>query len=319
LVDVSVLLAHLQDRYQSGETLAQRLGISRAAVWKQVEALRQAGYPVQAQKGRGYRLIPGTPTPEALEALRNGHFGAFYAYLGTVQSTQDVLKNWALDGAAEGSVVLAEGQEKGRGRRGRPWDSEPGHSLTFSVLLRPRLPFSTLPLLTLAAGLALCEACGVGGLKWPNDLMVADKEAPKPTYRKMAGVLLEAQISGEEVAYAILGVGLNVHQAGRRTSEIAYLDEFVVASRVQVLARFLERLEARYTQLHHDPGGVLHGYKAKSYTLGQQVRVTTPRGVLLGQATDIAPDGALVVQNAGTTHHIGAGDVELVGYLGGSR
>lgn len=313
-----LLLAHLNDQYQSGETLAQRFGISRAGVWKQVEALRRAGYPVQTQRGQGYRLRPGTPTPEALEALRGGSFGAFYAYLGTVGSTQDVLKNWALDGAEEGSVVLAERQEKGRGRRGRPWDSEPGHSLTFSVLLRPRLPLSTLPLLPLAAGLALCEACGVGGLKWPNDLLVMDKRAPKPTYRKMAGVLLEAQISGEEVAYVILGIGLNVHRAGCRKPEIAYLDEFGEVSRVQVLARFLERLEARYTQLHHDPGGVLHDYKAKSYTLGQQVRITTPRGVHEGQATNIALDGALVLQSAGTTHHVGAGDVELIGFLGGS-
>ncbi len=313
---MSFLLAHLHHRYQSGEALAQQLGISRAAVWKQVEVLRQAGYPVQTQKGQGYRLMPGTPTPEALEALRGGSFGAFYAYLGMVRSTQDVLKNWALDGAEEGSVVLAERQEKGRGRRGRPWDSEPGNSLTFSVLLRPRLPLSTLPLLPLAAGLALCEACSVGGLKWPNDLLVAGKGAQgRTTYRKMAGVLLEAQISGEEVAYVILGIGLNVHRAGRRKSEIAYLDEFVETSRVQVLARFLERLEARYTQLHHDPGEVLHDYKAKSYTLGQQVSVVTPEGEIGGQAVDIAPDGSLVVKSSGQTRRIGAGDVQLVGVL----
>lgn len=89
-------------------------------------------------------------------------------------------------------------------------------------------------------------------------------------------------------------------------------------SRVQLLARLLEHLEARYTQLR-DPPALLRDYRAMSYTLGQRVRVATARGVLEGQAIDIAADGALVVQSADTTHHIGAGDVELIGFLGGSR
>ncbi len=317
LVDVPELLAYLHDQYQSGEALAQQLGISRAAVWKQVEALRMAGYPVQSQKGKGYRLIPGTPTPAALEAIRSGSFGAFYAYLGTTGSSQDVLKNWALDGAEEGSVVLVERQEKGRGRRGRPWASEPGHSLTFSVLLRPQLPLSTLPWLALVAGLALCEACGVGRLKWPNDLLAATPGAggESLTYRKLAGVLLEAQVSGEEAAYVILGIGLNVNRAARKQLGAAYLDEFVVASRVQVLAGFLERLEARYAQLHHDLEGVLRDYKARCLTLGQQVRVSTPQGEIGGLAVDVAPDGSLLVEASDRTHQVSAGDVQLVGVV----
>jgi BirA family biotin operon repressor/biotin-[acetyl-CoA-carboxylase] ligase len=310
LVDVSALLDYLHDRFQSGEALAAALGVSRTAVWKQVAELRKAGYPVETQKGRGYRLAPGSPTPAALEALRKGGFGAFYAYLGTVDSTQEVLKNWALDGAEEGAVVLAERQLKGRGRRGRAWASEPGRSLTFSVLLRPALPLSALPLLPLAAGLALRDASGVGGLKWPNDLLSPDE-------RKLAGVLLEAQVSGEEVAWVLLGIGLNVHR-GALPDGAAALEEFLEVSRVQVLARLLERLEARYAQLRH-PEALLQDYRTYSYTLGRRVRVTTPRGVLEGQATDIAPDGALVLQSADTTHHIGAGDVELIGFLGGSR
>lgn len=317
MVYVSILLGHLHDQYQSGPSLAQRLGISRAAVWKQVEGLRRAGYPLQAQRARGYRLKPGSPSPEALQAVRSGSFGAFYAYLATTSSTQDVLKNWALDGAEEGSVVLAEGQQQGRGRRGRAWVSEAGNSLTFSVLLRPQIPISSLPLISLAAGLALCEACGVGGLKWPNDLLVAGSSAGREAqaYRKMAGVLLEAQTSGEEVAYVILGVGLNVHREASKQPEVAFLDEFVEASRVRVLASFLKRLEVRYTQLHQNPEGVLQDYKARSFTLGQQVCVVTPAGEIKGEAFDIAPDGSLLVQSLGQTHRVGAGDVQLIGVL----
>ncbi len=308
LVDVLELLAHLSDRYQSGEALARQLGVSRAAVWKQVEALRRAGYPVETQQGKGYRLRPGTPTPAALEARRKGRFGAFYAYLGTVKSTQDVLKNWALDGAEEGAVVLAERQEKGRGRRGRPWASPPGSALTFSLLLRPRLALSSLPLLSLAAGLALWEACGVGGLKWPNDLL-------SPDGRKLAGVLLEAQVSGEEVAYVLLGIGLNVHPSPYLPPEAAALEEFREARRVELLADLLARLEARYTQLSGDLEGVLRDYQAQSYTLGRLVRVTTPEGEVQGQAQGIAPDGSLLLEREGRLHRIGAGDVHLIGSL----
>lgn len=306
------LLACLGGEYQSGETLAKALGVSRMAVWKKAEALREAGYPLEVVKGKGYRLRPGTPTPEAFEALREGQFGQFYCYLGSASSTQDVLKAWALDGAAEGAVVLAERQEKGRGRRGRPWMSEPGSSLTFSVLLRPTLALSALPLLPLAAGLALREATGVGGLKWPNDLLAPDG-------RKLAGVLLEAQVSGEEVAYVILGIGLNVHkpEAGGKkreaTARPAYLDEFVSTTRVELLARFLERLEARYAQLSSDPEGVLGAYRAYSYTLGQEVKIATPQGEVRGKATAIEASGSLVIQSSGQTQRISSGDVEMIG------
>ncbi|RDI96316.1 biotin--[acetyl-CoA-carboxylase] ligase [Meiothermus sp. QL-1] len=304
------LLAHLSEQYQSGEALARRLGVSRTAVWKQVALLRQAGYPVETQRGQGYRLSPGSPTPQALEALRRGRFGAFYAYLGTVESTQDVLRQWAQDGAEEGSVVLAERQRKGRGRRGRSWQSEPGKSLTFSLLLRPCLSPSILPLFSLAAGLALREACGVGGLKWPNDLLAPDG-------RKLAGVLLEAQVSGEEVAYVLLGIGLNVHRSALLPPQAAALEEYRAVSRVELLAHLLERLEVRCAQLEADPEGLLRDYQAQSYTLGQPVRVETPRGEVRGVATGVAPDGALVVEGAGTIHRIGAGEVELISFAGG--
>ncbi|MCS7069137.1 MAG: biotin--[acetyl-CoA-carboxylase] ligase, partial [Meiothermus sp.] len=172
----------------------------------------------------------------------------------------------------------------------------------------PRLPLASLSLLSLAAGLALCEACGVGGLKWPNDLLAPDG-------RKLAGVLLEAQVSGEEVAYVLLGIGLNVHRAAGLPPEAAALEAFTEASRVQVLARLLERLEARYQELHRRPQAVLQAYKARSYTLGQPVRVATPEGEVSGRATDIAADGSLLVECSGQIRRIAAGEVQLLGVL----
>jgi len=291
------LLDLLEESYQSGEALAGRLGVSRAAVSKEARRLRALGFPVEVSR-LGYRIRPGTPLPHLFRP--EGRLGRPYRYLGRVGSTQDVLRAWAEAGAPEGALVLAEVQERGRGRRGRPWESRPGDSLTFSLLLRPALPLSTLSLLPLLAGLALWEAVGLGGLKWPNDLLAPDG-------RKLAGVLLEAKAEGEEVAYALLGVGVNVAWA---PGGAAFLQEFGPYSRREVLLAFLRRLEALLPLLE-DPEALLARYRQASSTLGRRVRVHTPRGVVEGVAEDLLPDGSLLVGGA----RVGAGEVELLPLL----
>lgn len=283
------------------------------------------------------------PVPEALVPLLNGGFGRPYRHLERAESTQDEVRKLAAAGAPEGAVVLAEIQEKGRGRRGRAWVSAPGQSLTFSVLLRPEPDFSRLSLLPLAAGLALCEACGVGGLKWPNDLLVPDRPHPLgegaggySSYRKLAGVLLEAQFSGPSVSYAVLGIGLNLHppvpEGAAALSEFGPVSQVELRARtlgaleaegtsptthpinrVELLARILDRLEARYRQLHTDSGGVLSDYRAKSYTLGQKVSLATLGGRLEGRAVEIAEDGSLLIKVGAEIQKISAGDVQMVG------
>jgi BirA family biotin operon repressor/biotin-[acetyl-CoA-carboxylase] ligase len=291
------LLGHLDEAYRSGETLADRLGVSRAAVSKEAKRLLAEGFPVEVGR-RGYRIRPGTPLPHLFQP--EGRLGKPYRYLGRVGSTQDILRAWAEAGAPEGALVLAEVQERGRGRRGRPWESRPGESLTFSLLLRPALPLSALSLLPLLAGLALFEAVGLGGLKWPNDLLAPDG-------RKLAGVLLEAKAEGEEVAYALLGVGVNVAWAPEGA---ASLQEFGPYSRREVLLAFLRRLEALLPLLE-DPEALLARYRQASYTLGRRVRVETPKGVVEGVAQEVLPDGSLLVGGV----RVGAGEVALLPLL----
>jgi BirA family biotin operon repressor/biotin-[acetyl-CoA-carboxylase] ligase len=291
------LLDLLDETYQRGETLADRLGVSRAAVSKEAKRLLAEGFPVEVGR-RGYRISPGTPLPHLFQP--EGRLGKPYRYLGRVGSTQDILRAWAEAGAPEGALVLAEVQERGRGRRGRPWESRPGESLTFSLLLRPALPLSALSLLPLLAGLALFEAVGLGGLKWPNDLLAPDG-------RKLAGVLLEAKAEGEEVAYALLGVGVNVAWAPEGA---ASLQEFGPYSRREVLLAFLRRLEALLPLLE-DPEALLARYRQASYTLGRRVRVETPKGVVEGVAQEILPDGSLLVGGV----RVGAGEVALLPLL----
>jgi BirA family biotin operon repressor/biotin-[acetyl-CoA-carboxylase] ligase len=291
------LLDLLDETYQRGETLADRLGVSRAAVSKEAKRLLAEGFPVEVGR-RGYRIRPGTPLPHLFQP--KGRLGKPYRYLGRVGSTQDILRAWAEAGAPEGALVLAEVQERGRGRRGRPWESRPGESLTFSLLLRPALPLSALSLLPLLSGLALWEAVGLGGLKWPNDLLAPDG-------RKLAGVLLEAKAEGEEVAYALLGVGVNVAWAPEGA---ASLQEFGPYSRREVLLAFLRHLEALLPLLE-DPETLLARYRQASSTLGQRVRVETPKGRVEGVAEDLLPDGSLLVGGV----RVGTGEVELLPLL----
>lgn len=288
------LLDLLDETYRSGEALARQLRVSRAAVSKEAKRLQAEGYPVEVSR-KGYRILPGTPLPHLFQPP--GRLGRPYRYLGRVGSTQDVLRAWAEEGVPEGALVLAEVQERGRGRRGRAWESRPGASLTFSLLLRPTLPLAALSLLPLLAGLALFEAVGVGGLKWPNDLLAPDG-------RKLAGVLLEAKAEGGEVIYALLGVGMNVAWAPEGA---ASLQEFLALSRKEVLEGFLLHLEALLPLLE-DPQALLARYRQASCTLGRKVRVHTPRGVVEGLAEDVLPDGSLLVGG----RRVGAGEVELL-------
>jgi len=300
-----VLVYELSEDFLSGESLAARLGVSRVAVHKRIKKLRQDGYPIESGP-LGYRFVPGAPAPRPLAQRYRGGLLAETFYFGKVASTQDVLRELALAGAPEGSLVVAETQEAGRGRRGRQWLS-PSGGLYFSLLLRPQFPITTLPLVSLAAGAALARATGVGGLKWPNDLLAPDG-------RKLAGVLTEAELLGEEVRYLILGVGLNFEPPSLETA--AGLAEFSQRERVEVLARFLAAFEKLYAALP-EAGPALEAWTANDYTTGREVSITTPAGVVRGVAAALESDGSLlVISSKGKKHRVSAGEVELIGGFG---
>jgi len=296
------LVSLLTEEPQSGERLARRLGVSRVAVFKRARRMREAGYPLRSSR-RGYYWPSGTPAPSPLRQRYSGGLLTQAVYLAEASSTQDELLSLAEAGAPQGSVVVAEAQRAGRGRRGRSWLSPVG-GLYFSLLLRPNLPLQSLPLLSLAAGAALAAACGFGALKWPNDLLAADG-------RKLAGVLLEADLRGEEVRHLVLGVGVNFSPP--RLAEAAGLSEFTTIGRADVLASFLRNLERLYTSLPN-PEKVLAAWRAASATLGRRVRVQTLAGEVAGVAEEVLADGSLTVRTArGKRKKITAGDVELIG------
>ena len=300
------LLAVLSEAWTPGPELAKSLGKTRQAVAKEAQRLKALGFPIESSRS-GYRVIPGSPVPQNVLPKLKGRFGRPYHYFGTLKSTQDELRRLAEAGAPEGTVVLAERQTAGRGRQGRRWQS-PGGGLYFSLLLRPAYPLDRLPLLPLAAGVGLVRAAGVGGLKWPNDLSVfVDGEL-----KKLGGVLLEAQVLGEELHYALLGVGLNVAEGGLPDEAAGLLRFLPGARRDELLVRALYEIERALAELEN-PEGFIKRYKLHSLTLYRPVFARWVGEPISGVAVDVEPTGALVVRTkSGRKKRVTAGEVSLV-------
>ena len=170
--------------FVSGEKISAELGISRAAVWKRVEALRAQGYAIESAGRRGYRLVPGDALDPSLwkGALTTRELGrGEVRYQAEVSSTNTVLKEMAVGGAPQGSLCLCDRQTAGRGRLGRQWISPAGQGLWCSTLLRPRLKPEDAPFITFCTAMALAEAidrlCGTQArIKWPNDVVIQGKK-----------------------------------------------------------------------------------------------------------------------------------------------
>ena len=196
----------------SGTELAERLGISRAAVWSRIEELRKVGFDIEADPHTGYRIVG---EPDALLAddllARLGKtriIGRDIQVFEKTTSTNDVVEKLARDGVSEGVVVFAESQTKGRGRLGRKWISPERKGLWFSVLLRPDLLPQEATQLTVAAATALRRAIqSETGLKpeikWPNDILIGGK--------KVAGILTELSAEPDRVRHVVLGIGVDVN------------------------------------------------------------------------------------------------------------
>ncbi|UUZ94458.1 biotin--[acetyl-CoA-carboxylase] ligase [Paenibacillus sp. P25] len=183
--------------FLSGEELSSQLKVSRTAIWKQIERLRSQGYRFEAVPRKGYRLI-GKPDRLDLKAvltnLTTKKLGRQIKYVEEVGSTQAAALELVAQGAAEGTLVVAERQTAGRGRMGRRWHSPKGKGLWMSLILRPSIPLNFTPQLTLMVAVAVCRAIrGLVpvpvGIKWPNDLLIEGK--------KVCGILLESSAEDE--------------------------------------------------------------------------------------------------------------------------
>jgi BirA family transcriptional regulator, biotin operon repressor / biotin---[acetyl-CoA-carboxylase] ligase len=200
-------------RASSGESLSESLGVSRAQVWKYVEALRAKGYQIEGEPGGGYRLtgIPDRLFPEEIHAcLATRWLARKIRHLDSTDSTNRVALEWARDGAPHGTTVIAEGQTAGRGRLGRSFFSPPYLNLYSSSVLRPSLALAEAPTLILAAAVAVAQVVAESAgtdhdveIKWPNDVLIDGL--------KTSGILMELAAEASRVAFLVLGIGVNLN------------------------------------------------------------------------------------------------------------
>jgi BirA family biotin operon repressor/biotin-[acetyl-CoA-carboxylase] ligase len=305
------ILDALAEGPASGPGLADRLGVSRAAVWKHVDALRDAGFAVEG-RDEGYRV---TGVPEyGGSAIAYGLAAPYdVEYHDSIGSTNDRARAVAAAGGPE-TVVVADEQTGGRGRLDREW-SAPSGGVWLSLALRPSLPPARTPLLTMAAAVATAEAAREAGvdarIKWPNDVLVErDGES-----HKIAGILTEMEGEADRVSWVVGGIGVNANvdpaalPAGATSLRAERAENGREPPGIDRRA-FVQRLVERFHARRGDANAVLPAWRGLSATLGRRVRVETPDGTVVGTAVDVEPPGTLLVETAEETVRISAGDCE---------
>ncbi|QLD91013.1 biotin--[acetyl-CoA-carboxylase] ligase [Natronomonas salina] len=296
------VLEGLADGPVSGPDLADRLEVSRAAVWKHVEALREAGFAVESRDD-GY-VLAGVPEfgGAAVEFGLDAPFEV--EFHDSIGSTNDRARALAGEGAAD-VVVLADEQTGARGRLDRAWSS-PSGGVWLSIVCRPDLPPAQVPVYTLAAAVATTEAVrevGVdAGIKWPNDVLVGDDE------KKLVGILTEMEGEADRVSWVVVGIGLNANVDADEVPETATTigEQVGDVDRADLTRRILERFD----ELRADPESVLPAWRDLATTLGRRVRVETPGGEVVGEAVDVEFPGTLVVATDDGEKRVSAGDCE---------
>jgi BirA family transcriptional regulator, biotin operon repressor / biotin---[acetyl-CoA-carboxylase] ligase len=291
-------LARAVGVWHSGEVLAAQAGVTRPAVWKAVQRLKQSGYALESSDA-GYRFEPDAPVINTV------------LYRGSVGSTMDEVRTLARDGAPEWTIMLAEQQTAGRGRRGRPWQSPAGAGLYFTTLLRPNVALADLALLPLLVGACVAQAVHLETglktlLKWSNDVLTSGG-------RKLAGILLETEVEDGAAKFALLGIGINVRrQEFPSDLNAAALEEFTPVHRRQLLERIINTLKLEYERYLERPEHALDLWRAQPNTLGRVVTVLEPSGATWqGTAKDLTDQGALLIFDGSKDRTVFAGDISL--------
>jgi BirA family biotin operon repressor/biotin-[acetyl-CoA-carboxylase] ligase len=304
----------------SGATLAETAGVTRAAIWKQIETLRAKGVPIEARGASGYRL------PWPLQMLDEG---AIRSQLpATVANRLGALEvHWELDStstelqrrladAPDMSVVLAETQSAGRGRRGRSWLSPPGLNLYLSCLKRFDAGFAALSGLSLALGVVVLRALdslGVAGagLKWPNDLLSEQG--------KLGGILVELSGEYQGPCAAVIGIGLNLRltealraQAGQPSDDLAGLNGGTPPDRNHVAAALIHALVDGLAEFERDGfAGFAQAYRPYDLLLGKSLHLTGALGELDGIGAGVDARGALLLETSDGLRRVDSADVSV--------
>lgn len=302
----SDLLSHLPPgSWVSGEEIALNLGVSRSAVWKQVQALRTKGYRIESSTNKGYRLDANQDVmdPEQiLSGLETDFVGKDLRYFREVKSTNETAREIAAD-CVDGTVVLAEVQTKGRGRLSRQWHSPTG-GIWMSLVLKPAIPLAQAYIINMAVSVAIARALylvyGIrAGIKWPNDLLVGD--------RKLCGILTEVSAEMDRLDYVVVGIGMNANVDVNNfptdwNATSLSMETGSQVSRTELIQALLMEIEKAYKQT--GSRDTYLEWRDRSVTLGRRVHITSSEGDFEGQAVHLSEDGALEIELPGECRRI---------------
>ncbi|MBQ7475991.1 MAG: biotin--[Selenomonadaceae bacterium] len=316
------MLKDATGNFVSGESIAEKLNVTRTSVWKNIQALKKFGYDIESRGKLGYKLnrIADLLLPAAIQSGLGTKIiaaGNRMVYKVSLDSTNKLAKQLANAGAEDGTVVVAEEQTGGKGRLERNFFSPRGKSILFSLILRPRCLPKDAPKFTLMAAVAVANTMQRFNLpaqiKWPNDIMFDG--------RKVVGILTEMSAQIEKVNYIVVGIGINANIAPEEfppeikkiASSLAEINGGEI-SRVDFFRALLEECDKLYRVVNEEGfQKIFQQWRRFNITLGHEVKVIAADTgeIFFGVAEDIDEDGALIVSTANGRQTLYAGDVSI--------
>lgn len=310
--------------YVSGQQLCEKLGVSRTAVWKAINQLKEEGYQVEAVRNRGYHIVesPDVISKEEIVSMIDTNWaGQEVYYYNITDSTNIRAKQLGDEGAPHGTLVTADQQSAGRGRRGRGWESPPGCSVYMSILLRPDIPPVKAPMLTLVMALSVagslkdCTGLDVQ-IKWPNDIILNGK--------KLVGILTEMSTEIDYINHVVIGVGINVNMEylpeeiqDKATS--LRLETGHVVRRSELIASTMKQFERYYGLFLESRNleSMREEYNRLLVNRGKEVRILGGKEEYNAVALGINSEGELLVRREdGSEEAVFAGEVSVRGVYG---
>ena len=312
------------DGYISGQELCNRFGVSRTAVWKAINQLKEAGYEIEAQQNKGYRLMaaPDLMTEAEIKSLMHTDWVAKEVlYFDTIDSTNTKAQELAEKGYPSGTLVVADKQESGKGRRGRSWVSPSGTGIFMTLMIKPDINPNNASMLTLVAALAVAKAItSVTGeeamIKWPNDIVVNGK--------KVCGILTEMNAQFDYINHIVVGIGINVHNESF-PEEISQMASSLMIEaggkrfhRAQIIAETMSYFEQYYDTFlkTQDLSALVREYDELLVNRNKSVRVLDPKEPFDGKAMGITPKGELIVDTWESRKLVSSGEVSVRGIYG---
>lgn len=312
------------DGYISGQELCNRFGVSRTAVWKAINQLKEAGYEIEAQQNKGYKLMaaPDLMTEAEIKSLMHTDWVAKEVlYFDTIDSTNTKAQELAEKGYPSGTLVVADKQESGKGRRGRSWVSPSGTGIFMTLMIKPDINPNNASMLTLVAALAVAKAItSVTGeeamIKWPNDIVVNGK--------KVCGILTEMNAQFDYINNIVVGVGINVHNESF-PEEISQMASSLMIEaggkrfhRAQIIAETMLYFEQYYDTFlkTQDLSALVREYDELLVNRNKSVRVLDPKEPFDGKAMGITPKGELIVDTWESRKLVSSGEVSVRGIYG---